>query len=255
MSDRLVLPKRVALGRPPSLCLLRRRTLRVSCLKPLRVAFVRRLLRYYGAVRLPTPVHRRLTPVGFTARTFSPTRRPDVGPPSSCTESLHACMGSSTARGPAASRASDAAGVAFRFREQRRHPGLRRLSRLNTRPARTPANTCEISLRTRRHSSGPVRVATALPYGSLIHYSPSVTGASPRNSRNSQNSPELLRPQNYLHHYSCFWFFQGATSCSELIISEGAKCQLILADLSSLTYIVKVRSSPSMPSGGLVSSK
>jgi len=34
--------------------------------------FVRRLLRYYWTVRLPVFVHRRLVPLGFTARTQSP---------------------------------------------------------------------------------------------------------------------------------------------------------------------------------------
>jgi hypothetical protein len=51
--------------------------------------------------------------------------------------------------------------------------------RFNTQPTRTPANACNTSLRTHRHGSGPVWGATALPYGSLIRYSPSTTGASP----------------------------------------------------------------------------
>ena len=138
--------------------------------KPRCDAVVHRLPRYYGAVRLPTLVHRRLAPVGFTTRTAAPSPpRPNAGPPSSCAKSLRTCMGSLTARGPAASRDSDATGVAFGLRIRPRHPGLEILSRLNGQPARTPTNACNTSLRTHHHGSGPVRVATALPYGSLIH--------------------------------------------------------------------------------------
>ena len=56
---------RVSLGQPPSLHFLRR---------PWRTtAIVRKLLWYYEAVRLPTSVHRRRAPSGFTARTTVPT--------------------------------------------------------------------------------------------------------------------------------------------------------------------------------------
>ena len=136
--------------------------------KPRCDAVVHRLPRYYGTVRLPASVHRRLAPAGFTARTATPSpSRPDAGPPSSCAESLRTCMGSSTAQGPATSRINDTAGVAFGIRERPRRPGLGKLSRLNGQPARTPTNACNTSLRTHRHGSGPVRGATALPYGSL----------------------------------------------------------------------------------------
>lgn len=67
------------------------------------------LPRYYGAVRLPVAVHRRLAPVGFAARTATPSpSRPVTGSPSSCPESLRTCMGSTTARGPYAPRNSGA---------------------------------------------------------------------------------------------------------------------------------------------------
>ncbi len=52
---RLVALRRVSFGQPPSLHPLRCRSL----------GFVRRLLRYYEAVRLPVPVHRRFAPLGF----------------------------------------------------------------------------------------------------------------------------------------------------------------------------------------------
>ena len=145
------------------------------------IAFVRRRPRYYGAVRLPASVHRRLAPLGFTARTLAGSSRgPEAGSPSFRPESLRTCMGSRTARGPAASRASDAVGIAFGTRGRPRRPDSTLLSRLNTQPARTPVNACNLPLRADRHDSGPARVATALPYGSFIHCSPSFTGASAR---------------------------------------------------------------------------
>lgn len=71
-----------------------------------------------------------------------------------------------------------AAGDAFGFGERPRRPGLRKLSRLNTQPAR-------------RHGSRPVRGATAPPYDSFIHYLPPVTGASPRDPRNPGTSGDF----------------------------------------------------------------
>ena len=105
--------------------------------------------------------------------------RPDAGSPSSCAESLRACMGSSTARGPTTPRDSDATGLAFGLWGRPRRPDLSPISRLNTQPTRSPADACRTPLRTPHHGSGPAWVATALPYGSRIHYSPPVTGASP----------------------------------------------------------------------------
>ena len=60
------LPQRISLGQPPSLHLLR--GVRYS------PVFVRRLLGYYGPVRLPAPVRRCRAPCGFTARTPTPLR-------------------------------------------------------------------------------------------------------------------------------------------------------------------------------------
>ena len=82
--------------------------------------------------------------------------RPDVGSPSSPPESFRACLGSKTARGPNVSRDNDTPGSAFRTWEQRRHPEMMSLSRLNVLPARTPTNASPVSLRTRVHSSGPM---------------------------------------------------------------------------------------------------
>ena len=86
----------------------RRRTLAVSALSrepppapppPLRYSpvFVRRLLGYYGPVRLPAPVRRCRVPCGFTARTPTPLRA--KCPPGSRVCLFRACAGSQTTQG------------------------------------------------------------------------------------------------------------------------------------------------------------
>ena len=71
--------------------------------------------RYYGGVRLPAPVHLRRTSVDFPERSGSSAPQTDAGPPGFRVRCSRTCLGSPTARGPATSRAHDAAGVAFRF--------------------------------------------------------------------------------------------------------------------------------------------
>jgi len=178
--------ERIALGRPPSLRPLRRRRGRWTLVTPVAAAVVRGHLRYYGAVRLPVLVHRRLAPVGFTTRTATPSRcasgsRPRAGSPSSCPERLRTCMGSTTARGPDASRGSDTPVGSSASGNSLDAPDSN-ISRLHTQPARSSADACVTASPPRRHGSRPVRVATASPYGACIHYAPSVTGASPRKS-------------------------------------------------------------------------
>ena len=50
-------------------------------------------------------------------------------------------------------------GVAFRLLRLRRHPQIRFLSRLNTRPALSPVNASPTPLRLPAHDSGPRRLA------------------------------------------------------------------------------------------------
>ena len=66
-------------------------------------------------------------------------------------------MGSSTAQGPAASRASDATGIAFGLGVQPRRPGLRVISRLNTQHPR--------HLRWRYDPHAPLPTLAARPCG------------------------------------------------------------------------------------------
>ena len=85
---------RVPVGPTPSLHSLRR---------PRRTsAFVRALLRYYGSVRLPVPVHRGRTPLGFSSRTPAPARA-GHGISLFPGRRFRARSGSQTAPGPAAS--------------------------------------------------------------------------------------------------------------------------------------------------------
>src|SRR5213593_4668194 len=121
---------RVPLGQSPSLHRLRGRFL----------GLVRRLLRYYGAVRLPASVHHRRASLDFPVRPVgpSPTGRRGV--------SRLPCV-----MFPCVLGVSDRAG--FRRVSRWRRPGCGLppeptasaawspwISRLNTRPARTPVN-------------------------------------------------------------------------------------------------------------------
>src|ERR1700733_12553753 len=88
------------------------------------------------------------------------------------------------------------------------------LSRLNTRPVRSPVNASTPLLRAAPHDSGPVWIATPSPYDSFIHYtSPVFTGAPepkihvqqshphrpPRTERRSQNRSEQPRVRRAQH--------------------------------------------------------
>jgi hypothetical protein len=96
--------------------------------------------------------------------------RANVGSPGSRARCFRTCTGSLTARDSGASCDSDASGVAFRISLRRRHPGGMVLSRLNTRPVRTPVNASTMPLRTSPHDSGPLWAANPLTYDSFIHY-------------------------------------------------------------------------------------
>src|SRR5450755_107242 len=106
---------RVSLGRSPSLHHLRRPALGV----------VRQFRRYYEIVRLPTVVHHGITALAFPARPALPS--PQAGDHGtsrfSRLERSRTCTGSPTPRGPTTTRENAAADVAFRAKEQRRHPG------------------------------------------------------------------------------------------------------------------------------------
>ena len=96
--------------------------------------------------------------------------RANAGHPGSRARCFRACTGSTTARGPTMPCDSGVVGVAFRTPLRRRHLGGMVLSRLNTRPARTPVNASTASLRVPPHDSGPLWAANPLTYDSFIHY-------------------------------------------------------------------------------------
>src|SRR6516162_5041803 len=154
-----VLLGRIPFGRSPSLHLLRRRL----------PGIVRRLQRYYWTVRLPALVHRRRVSLDF------PTR---PAPPSGAGE--HRISRFSCEVFPYVHGVFDHAGPdrISRWRCVRcclpllltasasRRNGL---SRLNTRPARTPVNASTLPLREAPHDSGPSWIAGPLTRDSFIH--------------------------------------------------------------------------------------
>ena len=164
-SGRAALPQ-VSLGQPPSLHRLRRRC----------SGFVRRLRRYYAAVRLPTSVHHRRVSLDFPMRSAFAI----------------AADGRGTSRFPRRvfpymRGVSDRAGFLGVLPERRlgyclplcstasasrRAHCLRNgawISRLNTQPARAPVNASPSPLRAMTHDSGPVWEASPSPNGSFIH--------------------------------------------------------------------------------------
>jgi hypothetical protein len=153
-----VLLARVPFGQAPSLHPLRPQLPRV----------VRRLRRYCGPVRLPLAVHHRRASVDFPTRPAGPSPTGDQGLSRFSREVYPGMLG-----------VSDRAGLRGVSRYRRPGYGLppsstasasRRLSlsRLNTRPARSPVNASPRSLRSAAHDSGPVWVATPSPYDSCI---------------------------------------------------------------------------------------
>ena len=171
----------ISLGPPPSLHHLRHLG---SCTR----SFVRQLLRYYAAVRLPTPVAHRRTPLGFTMRSaFVASQRDAEGRGISRFPSKVF---------PRVRGVCDRAGSGAASPMRQRRCGLRLIStasaprtsrtkrcgacitRLNTRPARPPVNASPTPLRLLTHDSGPPWLAKPSTYDSFIHNTlPVLTGA------------------------------------------------------------------------------
>jgi hypothetical protein len=83
---------------------------------------VRRLRRYYEAVRLPLRVHHRRTSSDFPMR-LPRARQTPRGSPGSRAKCFRTCLRSLTAQGPSVSRHFETTSVAFRLRTRRRRPG------------------------------------------------------------------------------------------------------------------------------------
>jgi hypothetical protein len=143
-----------------------------ASLPPLRrhcSGLVRRVHRYYRSVRLPRSVHRRRTSIDFPTR---PAASTTAGRPGTSRFSREAF--------PYVHGVCDRAGSAClsRYRDSRcclplsftaSAPRRKCLSRLDTRPVRTPVNASKSPSRTTPHDSGPVWLATPSPYDSFIH--------------------------------------------------------------------------------------
>src|SRR6202035_1028426 len=144
-----------------------------SSLHPLRdrlPGFVRGLLGYYRAVRLPLSVRHRRTSLDFPMRpkaTAAPGRHGISRFPCEVLPCVHGV--------------SDRAGLWYTSRYRCTRWGLplsptasasRRivLTRLNTRPARSPANASTPPSRAAPHDSGPMWVATSHSCDFFIHY-------------------------------------------------------------------------------------
>ncbi|MBU1207965.1 MAG: hypothetical protein KKH04_13725 [Proteobacteria bacterium] len=92
-----------------------------------------------------------------------------MGPPGSRVGCFRTCPGPTTAQGLNRSRAIDPPSVAFHLSHSVSTLELNRISRLHTRPARTPVNASPLPSRTEAHDSGPMWFATPSSYDSSIH--------------------------------------------------------------------------------------
>ena len=96
--------------------------------------------------------------------------RTSAGHPGSRARCFRACAGSLTARGSGASGDRRRVGCGLPLPPTASAPRSKFLSRLNTRPARTPVNTSPTPLRTAAHDLGPLWTASPSTYDSFIHY-------------------------------------------------------------------------------------
>src|SRR4029077_17400117 len=158
-------PGRVLLGQVP-FC-------QTPSLHPLRCRLpgvVRGLLRYSRSVRLPRPVRHRRTSLDFPMRPEATAAPGELGISRFPREVL-----------PYVHGVSDRAGLQYTSRYRCTRWGLPHLltasasrsnclTRLNTRPARSPVNASTPPSRAAPHDSGPMWVATSHSYDSFIHY-------------------------------------------------------------------------------------
>jgi hypothetical protein len=164
-----VLLSHVSLGQTPSLRRFRRRFL----------GFVQRLRRYHGSVRLPLPVHHRITASGLpdaSRRAIFGERTVDL-PVLAHGVSAHAR--GLRPRGVAPGLALSPGRVLPSAQDNGVGTPEDLISRLNTLPERTPVNASTTPSRVPPHDSGPSWVASPSMYDSLIRYSmPVYPGAS-----------------------------------------------------------------------------
>ena len=150
----------VPLGQSPFLHLLRRRL----------PGLVRRFHRYYGTVRLPGLVHRRLTSLDFPTRPTAPSAAGELRTSRFSCEVFPCVHGVFDRAGPGRNSRYRCAWCCLALiSTASASRSLPQLSRLNTRPARTPVNASTLPLRPTSHDSGPLWVASPSPCDSFIH--------------------------------------------------------------------------------------
>ncbi len=173
----------IPLGLPPSLHHLR-------CHRDFTRGIVRRLLRYYAAVRLPVPLTHRRTPEGFTmcsAANASQRAAEERGTSRFPCRTFPRVYGvsdraGSSAASPSRHRRCDLRSIlttsAPRSSRALRHGVM--ITRLNGRPASTPVNASPTPSRLRAHDSGPPWLVGPSTYDSFIHNIPPVLTGAPK---------------------------------------------------------------------------
>jgi hypothetical protein len=155
---------------------------RLRC-RPL--GFVRRLRRYFGAVRLPTSVHHRRTSFDFPVRSavlFSADRRGISRFPHNVLAYMHGvsdrARSGHTLRWRCTRCCLPLSSTASASRSTCRLRSGACISRLNTRPGRSPVNASTPPSRAAPHDSGPLWFAIPSTYETFIHNTlPVLTGA------------------------------------------------------------------------------
>src|SRR5713226_6596174 len=186
-------PERVLLaqfpfGQTPPLHLLRRPVL----------GLVRRLLRYYGSVRLPVFVHHRILSLNFPIRPEFIPSRANTGSPGSRARCVLTCQGLRPRRTP-----SHLAWTMRRMLPSAWHHGVgvpesRMFRGSMPWPAISPVNASIPTLRLATHDSGPVWFATPSPYDSFIRFiSPFFPGAQCPTLRQHRAKGWATRPVSH----------------------------------------------------------
>src|SRR6266404_2358214 len=190
-----VLLGQVSLGQSPSLRRLRRRW----------PGLVRRLYWYYGTVRLPLLVHRRRASLDFPTRPAAPSVAGEQGTSRFSCEMFPCVHGVSDRAGPERISRYRCARWCLPLIPTASASRTLLLSRLNTRPIRTPVNASTNPLRETPHDSGPLWVASPSAYDSFIHNTSPVYPGAFRDQREAISFAlvfkDIARPVRLRGHF------------------------------------------------------